>query len=337
MPNRMTGSSGLATVSYSYDGEGKRVQKAVTGGATTTYVYDAQGQLAAEYATASPPLLCTTCYLTADHLGSTRMMTDGTVGSPTYDQAVRRYDYLPFGEELPQTEDCRTAPYETAPQLTTADATDGKFTGKLRDNETGLDFFGARYFSGAQGRFTTPDEFKGGGLFDPETGLSDETIGPLPYADISDPQTLNKYAYVRNNPLRYVDPDGHCFEDACVVETVATVTVAAAVTAGLVYYADRLGEAIGNAMKANVDMQTTLASQTNQKSPAPPGAGPKTTEEMAKDLSGKIGKNSVPYETPTASGHIDLAGKAHHDKATGTSIPTPHVQEAKNMLDLRAK
>jgi len=34
--------------------------------------------------------------------------------------------------------------------------------------------------------------------------------GPLPYADIRDPQTINKYAYVRNNPLRYVDPDGHC-------------------------------------------------------------------------------------------------------------------------------
>lgn len=32
----------------------------------------------------------------------------------------------------------------------------------------------------------------------------------MPYADITDPQTLNKYAYVRNNPLRYTDPDGHC-------------------------------------------------------------------------------------------------------------------------------
>jgi len=51
--------------------------------------------------------------------------------------------------------------------------------------------------------------FKGGGLFDPTTGKSAEMIGPLPYADIGDPRTLNKYAYVRNNPLRYVDPDGH--------------------------------------------------------------------------------------------------------------------------------
>ena len=81
--------------------------------------------------------------------------------------------------------------------------------GKERDAETGLDFFGARYYSSAQGRFTTPDEWQGG-IVDAFTGLETEQPGPLPYADITDPQTLNKYVYVRNNPLRYVDPDGHC-------------------------------------------------------------------------------------------------------------------------------
>ncbi len=40
--------------------------------------------------------------------------------------------------------------------------------------------------------------------------------GPLPYADITDPQALNKYAYVRNNPLRYVDPDGHEGEETVI-------------------------------------------------------------------------------------------------------------------------
>jgi RHS repeat-associated protein len=83
------------------------------------------------------------------------------------------------------------------------------FTGKERDAETELDFFGARYYSGAQGRFTSPDEFPGG-IVDPFTGQQVGQPGPLPYADITDPQTLNKYAYVRNNPLRYTDPDGHC-------------------------------------------------------------------------------------------------------------------------------
>jgi RHS repeat-associated protein len=61
------------------------------------------------------------------------------------------------------------------------------FTGKERDAETGLDYFGARYFSAAEGRFTSPD--------------------PGAYK-IEDPRTFNRYAYVNNNPLKYVDPTG---------------------------------------------------------------------------------------------------------------------------------
>jgi RHS repeat-associated protein len=63
-------------------------------------------------------------------------------------------------------------------------------TGKERDSETGLDYFGARYMSSGQGRFTSPD---------PVTVDGDRT---------SDPQRLNLYSYARNNPLKYVDPDG---------------------------------------------------------------------------------------------------------------------------------
>lgn len=66
----------------------------------------------------------------------------------------------------------------------------GTFTGVERDAETGLDFFGARYFSGAQGRFTSPDP----------TFMTRQRI--------SDPQQWNLYAYTHNNPLKYVDPDG---------------------------------------------------------------------------------------------------------------------------------
>ncbi len=85
-------------------------------------------------------------------------------------------------------------------------------SGKERDAETGLDYFLARYYSGAQGRFISPDEWKGG----PDDALTGRDIippGPLPYADIANPQTLNKYTYTINNPLRYVDPDGHDFWD----------------------------------------------------------------------------------------------------------------------------
>jgi RHS repeat-associated protein len=68
-------------------------------------------------------------------------------------------------------------------------------TGKERDNETGLDFFFARYYSAAQGRFMTPDWST-----KPE---------PVPYASLDKPQSLNLYGYVLNNPLSNFDPDGH--------------------------------------------------------------------------------------------------------------------------------
>jgi len=54
--------------------------------------------------------------------------------------------------------------------------------------------------------------------------------------------------------------------------------------------------------------------------------GKKTLSEMAQELSGKIGRNSVKFETSDVKGRIDLAGKAHFDKATQQYIPTPHVQ-----------
>src|SRR5207249_10749793 len=68
------------------------------------------------------------------------------------------------------------------------------FTGKERDAETNLDFFEARYFSAAQGRFMSPDPLGG---------------------HIEDPQTLNRYVYVRNNPSNLTDPTGLDFYLRC--------------------------------------------------------------------------------------------------------------------------
>lgn len=67
-----------------------------------------------------------------------------------------------------------------------------QFTGKERDAESGLDYFGARYYSSTQGRFTSVDPENAG-------------------ADPADPQSWNGYAYARNNPLKYTDPDGREF------------------------------------------------------------------------------------------------------------------------------
>ena len=64
-----------------------------------------------------------------------------------------------------------------------------QFTLKERDNETGLDYFLARYYSSVQGRFTSPDP----------TLLSVNGFNP---------QTWNRYTYVLNNPLAFIDPDG---------------------------------------------------------------------------------------------------------------------------------
>jgi RHS repeat-associated protein len=72
-------------------------------------------------------------------------------------------------------------------------------TGKERDSESGLDNFGARYYSSSLGRFLSPDW--------------SAVPSPVPYGDFSDPQSLNLYGYVRNNPLNHVDADGHCCED----------------------------------------------------------------------------------------------------------------------------
>lgn len=174
-----------ADTTYAYDGEGRRVKK-VVGEGTTVYVYDAMGQLAAEYGPA--PAEGGTRYLTADHLGSTRLVTDAA-------GAVKeRLDYLPFGEEIPRGFNGRSTEYPSGfyPDLPRANMIE--FTGKERDAETGLDYFGARYFSAAQGRFTSPD--------------------PLIFqaSMLYDPQRFNSYAYVRNNPLKFVDPKGEEIE-----------------------------------------------------------------------------------------------------------------------------
>jgi RHS repeat-associated protein len=79
-----------------------------------------------------------------------------------------------------------------------------RYTGKERDTESGLDYFGARYFGSSMGRFMSPDWSSV-----PDT---------VPHADFNDPQTLNLYAYAANNPVSFSDSDGHsvqiCSTDA---------------------------------------------------------------------------------------------------------------------------
>jgi len=183
---------GMSAISYSYDGEGRRVTK-IVGGTTTVFVYDAAGRLAAEYGGLANPLTGTT-YQTTDHLGSTRLVTDASAN------VIKRYDYAPFGEEITTGMGGRVAPYPTSadayPDIT-PDGVSEKFTSKERDAETGLDFFGARYMSAAQGRFTSPD---------PVNHPSKSSLDQGSF--LKDPERWNLYAYGLNNPLKYTDQNG---------------------------------------------------------------------------------------------------------------------------------
>jgi RHS repeat-associated protein len=169
---------GVVDHQYFYDGEGKRVKK-IAGTVTTIYVYNVLGQLIAEYTDDSPQQSSGISYYTSDQLGTPRVITNNQGA------IVSRHDYMPFGEEITSGTGGRSMQ-----QGYVDDGVRQKFTGKERDSETGLDFFIARYYSSAQGRFAGADS-----IF--------TTLERL-----ADPQRLNLYTYTRNNPLKYVDPDG---------------------------------------------------------------------------------------------------------------------------------
>jgi RHS repeat-associated protein len=169
------GTSGSSTNggTYVYNGDGKRVKK-IVGTEVTVFVYDVAGKMVAEYATTTPtsPQIR---YLTADMLATPRINTD------TSGIVIARHDYMPFGDEIISTGGRATSVGYAA------DTVRQKFTSKERDIETGLDYFGARYFASTQGRFTSPDPVAG---------------------SCWNPQSLNAYSYSWNNPLKLTDPTG---------------------------------------------------------------------------------------------------------------------------------
>ena len=170
---------------YTYDGDGSRVAKSGsssmlywTGSGTDALAESTGSTLTAEYVFFAGKRVARVDnpgpsepapeYYISDHLGS------ATAIATAAGALQRETMYFPYGGER---------------WLTGTDPNHYKFTGKERDSETGLDYFGARYYGSSMGRFTVPDPAQNS-------------------AEFRDPQTWNRYAYVTNNPLKYDDPTG---------------------------------------------------------------------------------------------------------------------------------
>ncbi|MFH0857358.1 MAG: RHS repeat-associated core domain-containing protein, partial [Candidatus Magasanikbacteria bacterium] len=165
---------------YGYDHDGQRIYKSSVNGTTiypNKYLELRDGNVV-QYVYAGNSAVATIedneiYYNHTDHLSGSNVVTNqnGTVN--------QILDYYPFGGE------------RINEQTTDHDETK-KYTGYEMDDETSMYYANARYYNANIGRFVSVDPV------------------PLnqPEQLIQDPQALNMYAYSRNNPLRYVDPDG---------------------------------------------------------------------------------------------------------------------------------
>ncbi len=180
-----------STASYAYDADDQRIRK-VAGGQTRLYFYDRSGNAVWEYvvgatfpwdtfnyyfhgqlkAVNSVSATSAPLWVHNDHLGSPRLKTKSSGA------VASRDSHFPFG----------------APLVSGGDGVKLRFTGKELDSETELNYFAARYMNSLPGRFMSPD--------------------PIRFQSLAmyDPQVLNGYAYVRNNPLLHIDPTGETIE-----------------------------------------------------------------------------------------------------------------------------
>jgi RHS repeat-associated protein len=195
---------GLGTDTYAWDAE-NRLQSV---NASTFYRYDAEGRRVAKGTVSSSGAFTPTAeYLYGDDAtteldgsGNWKHTDVNAAGRllATYNPAGLHYQLADWlGTRRVQTsaagvveETCVSYPFGDGPTCYGADATEKRFTGKERDTESGLDYFGARYYGSSMGKWSSPDP----------SGLL--------LADPLNPQSFNLYSYVGNNPVRFFDPDG---------------------------------------------------------------------------------------------------------------------------------
>ena len=193
-----------ATYDLSYDAENRLTQLKKNSAVSGTYVYDGDGNRVKETAGSS-----TTVYIgnTFEWTGSTATMKSyyyagGTrvamrIGTSTGAVNYLLGDHLgsqaltltSAGDRLATNTELRYMPYGVARYTAGTTPTTFNFTGQRKDGGSGLLFYNARWYDPVVGRF-----------------LQADTLVPEP----GDPQSLNRYSYVLNNPLRYTDPTGHC-------------------------------------------------------------------------------------------------------------------------------
>jgi RHS repeat-associated protein len=177
-------------ITYIYDAEGRRVGKSDG----TVYVVTPSGnvldelkngqQVRSEIYAAGHHVATysgnTVYFIHSDWLGTERARTNaaGVLCEVITSQ--------PFGDSTVKS---------TPPNAPACDPSPDFYTGKQRDQESNLDDFGARYFSSQWGRWMSPDW--------------SASPSAVPYATLANPQSLNLYAYVGNDPVNGEDPDGH--------------------------------------------------------------------------------------------------------------------------------
>ena len=180
--NRLTKvtQSGATKQQDSYDGDGNRV-KQVAGSTTNTYFYQGLNILYEKNVTGSTTTV-------TKHFYAGGVQVAKMVGSSVYylHQDALGNTRLETTSTVAIKFKSDYVPYGTAYQPTGSEVF--RYTGKPYDAATGLYYMGARYYDPATGRFITQDSYPG---------------------SMSDPSSMNLYAYARDNPMRYTDPSGH--------------------------------------------------------------------------------------------------------------------------------
>jgi RHS repeat-associated protein len=200
-----------AGISYIYDAEGRRVGKSDG----TVYTIDGGGGVLDEVKGGvwkrsevylggkhlATVTTATVVFVHSDWLGTERARTNmlGVVCETETSQ--------PFGDNVQKTGNC--------------DVSSDFFTGKPRDAESNLDDFGARYFSSQWGRWMS----------------ADWTAAPssVPYATLTNPQSLNLYAYVGNDPVDGQDADGHARSIANYIQPTSSLAWISGADTGFLY------------------------------------------------------------------------------------------------------